>query len=82
MVFCLLPRKPWRIVEKVDTEASFSWTLEIYLLALSATYSKHQDLFLGIGHCFSQDVYASTDLVNWSARTCTCFNVSAVIGQL
>ena len=39
----------------ISTKATLSWA--------------HQDLFLGIGHCFSQDVYASTDLVNWSART-------------
>ena len=58
------------LLKKVDTEAGLSWTTGNIPISTKANLSwAHEDLFLGVGYCFSQDVYASTDLVNWSART-------------
>ena len=58
------------LLKKVDVSAGLSWTAGSIPINSKANLSwAHQDLFLGVGYCFSKDVYASTDLVNWSART-------------
>ena len=58
------------LLKKVDTEAGLSWTAGNIPISTKANLSwAQEDLFLGVGYCFSQHVYASTDLVNWSART-------------